>query len=441
MMSLSSRRSLKKDVLRCVSERPRATSRSVADAVGYCRVSGRKAVSLTLLKCRRQGLVNRALTKRGRVREYVYMITERGMKRLRYWRMNGKIHFGSVDLDEIAYEAKTDLTPLLRGASLSVLGSAMICEKTDDQDVFWTGKIVAGLSAFPVTVMEDLVSGAAAARFLKTVSPEAWTTLQNATRKLLSTDVFAVLTEYAVTTCLTSLYQLKPPWMDNATFIFCLAKRRLNETNAGALILYDRLQDKEKEAEMYKFMYESEREWREFEEHWHRQQSVRSLHIVQNSTHKCSSCIACSSYRYGAITDKLQSLCATCRSSWQTITHMDQEIMKTLTRRAQTNFDLVLWLTNFLVASIGENARLRAEITEMKGTTQNISAPLDKPLTPANQQIEMRTSEKADKPSVQQLSSATTATKERASEHTKSEPEREISWDEFNTDWWRSLTT
>jgi hypothetical protein len=63
-------------------------------------------------------------------------------------------------------------------------------------------------------------------------------------------------------------------------------------------------------------------------------------------------------------------------------------------------------------------------------------------LTPASQQIEMKRLEKADNPSIQQLKSSKTISKvERTSEHTKGEYESEISWEDFNFDWWRSLTT
>ena len=58
---------LKKIVLGCVLEMGIATGRSVADRLGYNRVSDRKKVSLTLLKCKRQGLAVRESRKRGRV--------------------------------------------------------------------------------------------------------------------------------------------------------------------------------------------------------------------------------------------------------------------------------------------------------------------------------------------------------------------------------------
>ena len=77
-------------------------------------------VSVTLLKCKRQGLADRCLRKRGRVWEYVYVGTERGRKRLHYWRVNGKASFGHIDVDEIVDAAKRDVDPLLISACLSV---------------------------------------------------------------------------------------------------------------------------------------------------------------------------------------------------------------------------------------------------------------------------------------------------------------------------------
>jgi len=79
------RNEFKKIVLQCVLEKGIASSRQDGRNWGALGVS-HKNVSMTMLKCKRQRLLDRTRFKHGRVSEYLYMITERGRRRLAYYR-------------------------------------------------------------------------------------------------------------------------------------------------------------------------------------------------------------------------------------------------------------------------------------------------------------------------------------------------------------------
>src|SRR4030067_3097172 len=107
-MAMFVRCDLKRRVLESVCRLGTATSSDVA--AGLRGVSGEN-VSMTLLKCMRQGLVDRREYKLGRVRSYVYWILDRGKRRLMYYhgRMKSNPIVGVVDVKLVVEDARADV--------------------------------------------------------------------------------------------------------------------------------------------------------------------------------------------------------------------------------------------------------------------------------------------------------------------------------------------
>jgi len=455
---MSVKNGLKRAALQCVQEMGEATSRGVADRLGYNHVSGRKKVSLTLLKCKRQGLMDRAPRKHGKVWEYVYVINDRGRKRLYYWRVNGEVEFGAVNVDEIVDEGIRRLTPLLVNASISVSNAESLCQKTGERNVFSIADQLATFSSYPFTITIELASAFAAQKLLETISPKTWATIRNAAKKSLDTDMFVIKAMCNAVSSLIRLNELTPPLQDNTTLVLLLVRRRLNELNMDQWALYCMLQDAEKRAETYKSLYEFEREWRKELERqvlgqWACYNKMLRIGEMKSETGKRlfkSERERCAELErqvlpwphFDELMRTIQSLWEIYRSTVQLIIETDQQIIKFLSHRARTNnFDLVFWLTHFLKASIEENARLQSENEALEGRIQQTPASINKPLFSVDRPIQGRTLETAVQPMTKQSKPSTPVSIDsRRTEHKERGHEPEEDWEDFNTLWWRHLT-
>jgi len=163
---------LKRRVLESVFRLGTATSSDVA--AGLRGVSGEN-VSMVLLKCRRQGLVDRREYKRGRVRGYVYWVLDRGKRRLMYYygRVKSNPTVGVVDVKRVVQDARTDADLLYSVASCSteIQGKGFEGRERLRKGFLWMNK-------------ERIISSFASERLLRECSPEVWETIRSLQEKL-----------------------------------------------------------------------------------------------------------------------------------------------------------------------------------------------------------------------------------------------------------------
>jgi len=288
------RNELKKTVLQCVQNMGAATSRGISERLKRLAVSP-KNVSMTLLNCKRQRLVERMLVKRGRVREFSYALTERGRERLEYYEckeeeaINGmtgyelkerepgqgmadyepmgkkpelkerEATYRMIDVDRIVKDAKDKVEPLLTSALVIFESAKYVCDNTWRSTVFSAAKDCAILSAYPVHCREELVSAFASKKLLNIVNPTISVAIEQATKKMLHSDFMYTAELIHID---SSLNSLSPPTFGRVNMDFpfkLLVCRRMNELNLGQWVLYNMLNDEREEKEKYKRLYESEK--------------------------------------------------------------------------------------------------------------------------------------------------------------------------------------
>ncbi len=168
---------LKRRVLESVCRLGMATSSDVA--AGLRGVSGEN-VSMTLLKCKRQGLVDRDEYKRGRVRGYVYWVLDRGKRRLMYYhrRMKSNPTVGVVDVKRVVQDARADADLLYSFASCSVdtQGNGFEGRERLRRSFLWMNK-------------ERIVSSFASERLLRICSPQVWEAIREASGEVAPEDL------------------------------------------------------------------------------------------------------------------------------------------------------------------------------------------------------------------------------------------------------------
>jgi len=254
---------LKKIVLECVRDKGRASSKQVWVKLWPLGVS-HKNVSMTLLKCKRQRLLERTLFKRARVREYFYMITKRGRKRLVYYMAKEKeINCGVVEIDELVKDARKEVTPLY-ACSVGIFSYAeKLCNNTQHADVFSIGRQCATISAYLIMNKHELIAAFAAKKLLSLISPE---TSASITKALITPSIENLVDSMEMFSVTSRLNRLSKPfhpraaqWPSQEDFWTLLMLRRMRELHAGQWYLGCMLKEEEGAKEMYRSLYEMER--------------------------------------------------------------------------------------------------------------------------------------------------------------------------------------
>ena len=264
---------LKKIVLQCVRELGVATSKQIATKLRSLGVSHKNA-AMTLLNCFRQRLLEREEFKRGRVRGFAYILTERGEKRLAYYTMQkGKARIGVVDFGELVGQARNRVAPLWVSDHLVFDCAEDICNTAEQSSIFSMGKQCAALSGYSIMNKRELISAFAAERLLSLVSPEALAAIENA----LGDDSLEGLTDlmdmYSIRSRFFNLPSEPRSLFDIDFVMTYLLLRRMDELHAGQIFLYQKLQEEKQkrqeekaEKQMYKQLYEDEKARRVKEE-------------------------------------------------------------------------------------------------------------------------------------------------------------------------------
>lgn len=251
---------LKKIVLECVRDKGRASSKQVWVKLWPLGVS-HKNVSMTLLKCKRQRLLERTREKRGRVSEYFYMITKRGRKRLVYYRVKEKeINCGVVEIDELVKDARKEVTPLY-ACSVGIFSCAeKLCNNTQHADVFSIGTQLATISAYLIMNKHELIAAFAAKKLSSLINPEISASIKNALTRSSIESLVDLMQMFSVTSRLNRL-RLRKPFQrpSQEDFWTLLMLRRMRELHAGQWYLGCMLKEEERAKEMYRSLYEMER--------------------------------------------------------------------------------------------------------------------------------------------------------------------------------------
>ncbi len=288
---------LKKSVLQCVQELGVGASAKVARSLGYCRLSDLKKVSLTLLRCWRQGLVNRTSRRRGRVREYVYKVTERGRQRLGYWELNRRTESGPTAPVNVAGKAP-------------VLDEQPKAASTKDRILFLE---------LP-TESQDNVSS-----FSTELS-------------LLATNRGLARIDYLSNSRIHSLQVL----------LVAMDSRAHDDAMLQYVLFNDRLQESEKRAEFFRDMYE-----------WERKQRVKFEKEMM--LEHCGRLDPKIGAALKAFTQEFMKVFHQYRSMWRTAYDANRRFTEYLLERAESRESVVLWLVNLVVAGSRENVRIRIQ--------------------------------------------------------------------------------
>lgn len=248
----------KKVVLQCVQENGRTSSRQVWAKLWLLGVS-HKNVSMTLLKCKKQRLLERTLSKHGRVREYFYTITERGKKRLVYYREKEReVKGGIIEIDELVEDARKEVTPLC-ASSIGIVNCAeTICNKTSQEDVFSMGARCATMATYLILHKHELISAFTTKKLLSLISPETSASIENALRKPSIQNLFDSMEMFYVSSRLNRLPQASLRASQGAPLTLLMV-RRMRELHLGQWCLYCMLKEEKATKEMYRSMYEMEK--------------------------------------------------------------------------------------------------------------------------------------------------------------------------------------
>jgi len=339
------RNSLKTIVLQCVGSMKGVSSTEVSGRLGYFGVSERKKVSMTLLKCARQRLLFRFLRKHGRVREYSYVLTERGRRRLEYYMLKEeKVESGVINVDGIVKAAGERFDPLWTSALVSFFSAEYICRNTRQQDVFSEALWCVYASTNFIFRREELVLAYASMGLLKAVSPDALAVVKEAVKEMLRQDVVATKQKFTVYSRIIGLFSRNPPEpsvVDNPVFRRLMIDK-LNRLDFGQRQLCGMLKREENEKEMYKGLYES---------------AMKTLHLENEyleSRFKVPNVNAC---RY-----VLQNVTKVFQST-RSIIENNRKIIENLANRSMQPKDSsdLLWIAYYLIKVEDENSKLRAE--------------------------------------------------------------------------------
>jgi len=168
---------LKRLVLECVKRLGTATSRDVA---AQLKISLENA-SMTLGRCKRQGLVGRREFRRGRVRGYVYWLLDRGKNRLLYYLKHVKMRptLGVVDINRLVQDARNEMAPLY----------AVACTAFDGEGLQCSGKWQDMRRSYLFLKKGRMVSAFASERMLNIWFPEVSEAIREASEEMTIQDL------------------------------------------------------------------------------------------------------------------------------------------------------------------------------------------------------------------------------------------------------------
>ncbi|UCE44009.1 MAG: hypothetical protein JSV57_00475 [Candidatus Bathyarchaeota archaeon] len=212
---------------------------------------------MTLLRCRKQGLVDARVRKRGRVREYIYTITERGRKRLEYYFATGsEVDWVRVDLDAIVKSAENDADPLMLLGSWSFSNANSICSDTWQTDVFSNAKQIERLSTALLKSRPEFVIAFAAQRVLSQIRPSTLKRITDLTHESPKGGLYSRVMKDTESK-LEGIGRSEPPIIED---LVNLAIIKLHDMNLGQYILYCMWKDEKGEKERYKRLYDARAE-------------------------------------------------------------------------------------------------------------------------------------------------------------------------------------
>jgi len=272
------RNELKRTVLECVQEFGEGTSGQISTKLKPFGVKD-KNVSMTLLKCKQQGLLERTPYKHGRVRGYLYMLTERGRKRLLYYILKeGKVNLGVVDIGQVVETARNQVEPWINSARLSYRSAVYVCNTTCQTDVFFEARQSAVTSAYQISRHHELISAFAAKNVLNTICPEVSAAIESEIAKPSTKNLADKVERFHTVFGLDRLSEPQVTLSDLEKWFYCLITAN-DRLETGQLGLYNMLKQEEEDKEMFKILHESERERRK------QLERRRNIHNTYTSTY------------------------------------------------------------------------------------------------------------------------------------------------------------
>ncbi|UCC33370.1 MAG: hypothetical protein JSW53_06295 [Candidatus Bathyarchaeota archaeon] len=207
---------------------------------------------MTLLRCRKQGLVGARARKRGRVRENIYRVTERGTKRLEYYFATGaEVDCGRVNLDAVVRSAENDVQQLMLLGSWSFNNANSICSNTWKSDVFSDAKQIAWLSTVLLMSRPELIIASAAKEMLAQISPSTLKRITDLTNESPRSELHTMAMIGAELN-LERICRSKPPIIEN---LVNLTIMKMQDLNLGLYILYRMWEEEKGEKEVYRCLY------------------------------------------------------------------------------------------------------------------------------------------------------------------------------------------
>ena len=207
-------------------------------------------------------MLEKELAKRGRIREYRYMITERGRRRLAYYRRKETESISAINFEELIRNARNQVMPINGSAHVIFNRAENICNIAEQKKVFSMGKQCANMSAYFIMEKHDIISAYAAKKLLSLIAPGASLAIENALRKS-STDNFLDLFEMSSVVSrrgyLGDFRMREEESISFSDILWFLTMRRINELHAGQCFLYRMLEEERAKTEMYKNLWESAR--------------------------------------------------------------------------------------------------------------------------------------------------------------------------------------
>ena len=332
---------LKKIVLQCVRDKGRASSKQVWTKLWPFRVS-HKNVSMTLLKCKRQKLLERTQKKHGRVREYFYTITKRGRKRLIYYTAKEReVNCGVVEIEELVEDARKEITPLY-ACSVGIFNHAeKLCNNTLRADVFSIGTQCATMSTYLIMNKHELIAAFAAKKLLSLISPETSASIKNALAAPSIENRVDLMQMFSVVSRLNRLSKPFQPraaqWPSLEDFLKLLTLKRMRELHADQWLLGCMLREEKGAKDMYRSLYEMERTYRI----------------------KLEEKLAGSYANFGALASLTGEFLKMHRTTMGYMLKTDLQIIKHLAKRAtRRESSDVLWITHCYIECLEENRKL-----------------------------------------------------------------------------------
>jgi hypothetical protein len=339
-MFMTARCQFKRAVLECVQKMGRAKSAEVAKQLRHRDVSVEN-VSMTLLKCKRQGLVERKPFKRGRAHGYVYWTLKKGEDRLEYYRKfrNKQFETGTVDIvglvQSVHHRVKDDLLPFYH-----------------EPDVDGQGTFQRMRHAYLFFSQADLTAAFAAKRLLGTIAPETMAKIDEAASRSSGED--ALERACIIWGIEESNSSNRTPQFVFECFLVKVMQRRFDEQELCLFLIHNRLEEAEKEAALWKIMYETRVHFYKTMYEIEKLKSPRVTRLI--STHPTVS-RSTSTAASGDIANLLSE-------TRQAIREADKLIAYLIKDRNKLG-SCLLWTMHFLVASEEERVALKKTVRRL----------------------------------------------------------------------------